>query len=121
MENFPENRATNINIRVSLGLKADLANEAANMGCTITDCVLHLITQGKTLKSRLEKLTIEHELLRAEAAQLKTTLHRFSQITEPLENQWVGQEVSINGQVVRINNKFQALELIFENFKTRKK
>ena len=121
MENFPEFRSTNINIRVSLGLKADLTNEAANMGCNLTECIMHLLTQGKTLKSKFEKLTVEHESLRAEAAQLITALNRYAQITDPMVTQLVDKEVLIKGKVVKVFDKFQAIELIIENYTPQKK
>ncbi len=122
MTDFLEARSMNLNVRVSPMMKMQLTEKVRKLGLNMTDYIYVAIAKSESMDNDVETLNAEKLKLQQQVRQLQTTLSRYENLVEPATKSYIGHEVrNSSNQLVKLNDKFDVLQMILNNFKILQK
>lgn len=114
---LPETKISNINLRISPGLKAHLIGQGARLGMNLSDYINLLIEQSEQKAGQIQQLSGELEALRREFADTKAALQQLESGLQPLFVKTEGQKVQLGRETVEIKTRLDLLQLLVKCFK----
>lgn len=114
---FTESKTTNINLRVTPGLKAQLISQGARIGMHLSDYINLLIQQSAQQNRQLQQLSETAENLRRELKDAQTALQQMESVLNPLFAKTESQVVSLGREKVEIKTRLDLLHLLVKCFK----
>lgn len=122
MTDFLEARSMNLNVRVSPMMKMQLTDKVRKLGLNITDYIYIAIAKSESMDNDVQMVNAEKIKLQQQVRQLQTALSRYDSMVEPATKPFIGHEVrNSKNQLITLNDKFDVLQMLIDNFKMRQK